>query len=93
MGKIKPFRPTHPRGCRPTLQQAETRYTSICTAWAGAATRAHFGEPPELGMITFIDAKKVKPTKVHGRDTWGYTYIKAGFKPVDCGSTKRSESS
>lgn len=53
---------------------------------AVAATRAHFGEPPELGMITFIDAKKVKPTKVHGRDTWGYTYIKAGFKPV--GKTK-----
>ena len=53
---------------------------------AVAATRAPFGEPPELGMITFIDARKVKPTKVHGRDTWGYTYIKAGFKPV--GKTK-----
>lgn len=53
---------------------------------AVAATRAHFGEPPELGMITFIDTKKVKPTKVHGRDTWGLTYIKAGFKPV--GKTK-----
>ena len=53
---------------------------------AVAATRAHFGEPPPLGMITFIDSKKVKPTKVHGRDTWGLTYIKAGFKPV--GKTK-----
>lgn len=53
---------------------------------AVAATRAHFGEPPELGMITFIDTKKVKPTKVHGRDLLGLTYIKAGFKPV--GKTK-----
>ena len=53
---------------------------------AVAATRAHFGEPPALGMITFIDSKKVKPTMVHGRKTWGLTYIKAGFKPV--GKTK-----
>lgn len=44
---------------------------------AVSATRAYFGEPPELGMITFIDTKKVKPTKVHGIDTWGYTYKKA----------------
>ena len=53
---------------------------------AVAATRAHFGEPPELGMITFINTKKVKPTMVHGRKTWGLTYIKAGFKFV--GKTK-----
>lgn len=53
---------------------------------AVSATRAYFGEPPELGMITFIDTKKVKPTKVHGIDTWGYTYKKAGFKYV--GKTK-----
>lgn len=53
---------------------------------AVAATRAYFGEPPALGMITFIDTKKVKPTMVHGQKTWGLTYIKAGFKPV--GKTK-----
>lgn len=53
---------------------------------AVAATRSHFGEPPELGMVTFIDTRKVKPTKVHGVNTWGYTYIKAGFKLV--GKTK-----
>ncbi len=53
---------------------------------AVAATRAYFGEPPALGMVTFIDAKKVKPTMVHGRKTWGLTYIKAGFKPA--GRTK-----
>lgn len=54
---------------------------------AVAATKAHFGEPPPLGMITFINREKVKPTKVHGIDTWGYTYKLAGFKEV--GETKR----
>lgn len=54
---------------------------------AVAATRAYFGEPPELGMITFINTKKVRPTKCHGMDTWGYTYKKAGFQLV--GKTKK----
>ena len=53
---------------------------------AVAATRYCLGEPPELGMITFIDAKKVRPTMVHGQKTWGHTYEKAGFKYV--GNTK-----
>ena len=46
---------------------------------AVAATRAYFGEPPPLGMITFIDTRKVRPTIRHGKETWGYTYEKAGF--------------
>lgn len=53
---------------------------------AVAATREFFGEPPALGMITFVDRKKVKPTKVHGHPEWGWTYRKAGF--VDAGETK-----
>ena len=53
---------------------------------AVAATRAHFGDPPPLGMITFIDTKKVKPTMVHGVKRWGLTYEKAGFHYV--GKTK-----
>ena len=53
---------------------------------AVAATRAYYGDPPDLGMITFIDKRKVKPTMVHGVPTWGLTYIKAGFRPV--GKTK-----
>ena len=51
-----------------------------------AATRAHYGEPPPLGMVTFIDQDKVKPIFVHGKPTWGWTWIKAGFKEV--GKTK-----
>lgn len=53
---------------------------------AAAATRAHYGEPPPLGMVTFIDRRKVRPTLVRGNPTWGWTYRKAGFRAV--GETK-----
>jgi hypothetical protein len=51
-----------------------------------AATRAHYGDPPPLGMITFIDRNMVKPTRVRGRLVYGWTYLKAGF--VEAGETK-----
>jgi hypothetical protein len=51
-----------------------------------AATRAHYVTVPELGMVTFIDRAKVKPTPVHGRPVWGWSFMKAGFTPV--GETK-----
>jgi len=44
-----------------------------------AATRWDLGEPPELGMITFVDRRKVRPIRVRGVDVWGWTYLKAGF--------------
>ena len=47
---------------------------------AVAATRAFWPDIPDLGMITFIDRKKVRPIKVRGVPTWGRTYIKAGFE-------------
>lgn len=53
---------------------------------AVAATRAHYGAPPALGMVTFIDREKVRPIMVRGRPVWGWTYRKAGF--VDAGETK-----
>lgn len=53
---------------------------------AVAATRAYYGNPPELGMITFIDREKVKPTMVRGVSMWGWTYRKAGF--IEVGETK-----
>lgn len=49
---------------------------------AVAATRAYYEEVPPLGMITFIDRKKVKPMMRRGVKTWGYSWIKAGFKEV-----------
>ena len=71
----------------------------VCTAFrnegAGVASELilqaisasiyRLGPPPTLGMITFIDRSKVRPTKVHGRAVWGWTYRKAGF--VEVGET------
>jgi hypothetical protein len=37
-------------------------------------------------MVTFVDREKVKPTRVRGKDVWGWTYLKAGFR--ECGETK-----
>jgi len=48
---------------------------------AVAATKATWGDPPTLGMVTFVDASKVR----HKRDP-GRCYAKAGFKLV--GETK-----
>ena len=50
----------------------------ICSAVA--ATRAVFGDPPELGMVTFIDRSKVPPIHTRKGDVWGYTYLRAGFR-------------
>lgn len=48
---------------------------------AVAATLSVYGPAPDLGMVTFIDRSKVRPTVVRGKETWGYTYLKAGFEP------------
>ena len=46
-----------------------------------SATRAIWGEPPSLGMVTFINRSKVKPKR-----DFGYCYRMAGF--VECGETR-----
>ena len=48
---------------------------------AVAATRAYMGEPPDLGMVTFVNRDNVKSKR-----DFGYCYRMAGFKP--CGETK-----
>lgn len=45
-------------------------------------TRHHWPQAPELGMVSFVDPKKVKPTMVRGKPIYGYCYLKAGFKHV-----------
>ena len=42
---------------------------------AVAATRARYGDPPPLGMITFVDASKVRYKRDPGR-----CYLRAGFR-------------
>jgi hypothetical protein len=48
---------------------------------AVAATRSIW-QPPELGMVTFVSPKHVKPTYRRGESIYGYGYLKAGFKHV-----------
>lgn len=45
-----------------------------------AATRFMVGDPPPLGMVTFIDTRFVRPIMVRGVPTYGRTYVKAGFE-------------
>jgi len=45
-----------------------------------AVTRQEFGDPPALGLVTFINRKKVNPIMVRGRPVYGWTFIKAGFE-------------
>lgn len=48
---------------------------------AVAITRWFFGDPPALGMVTFINTDKVRKKR-----DWGRCYRKAGWSP--CGWTK-----
>jgi hypothetical protein len=51
--------------------------SSLLVWQAVAATRWAFGEPPPLGMVTFVD-----PAKVRRKRDYGRCYRKAGFQPV-----------
>lgn len=69
------------------------RLASELNRQAAAATRWVFGEPEPVasvvgpvGMVSFIDRSKVRPIKVRGKEVWGYSYLKAGWKII--GETK-----
>jgi hypothetical protein len=53
---------------------------------AVAATRHVWGAPPPLGLVTFINREKVRPTIVRGRPIYGWTWMRIGFREV--GETK-----
>jgi len=55
---------------------------------AVAITQTEWDCPP-LGMLTFVDPKYVRPTKVRGVDIYGFCYMKAGFKHVGFSKTKK----
>lgn len=52
-----------------------------------AVTRYVWGDPPADGLVSMIDPNKVRPTMVHGKKTWGWTWLKVGFQLV--GKTKK----
>jgi hypothetical protein len=47
-----------------------------------AASKFLYGEPPELGMVTFVDPRHVPGIKVRGKTIYGYCFLKAGFAHV-----------
>lgn len=47
-----------------------------------AATRMHWPDVPELGIVSFIDPLYVKPRKIRGRQAIGESYFEAGFNHV-----------
>lgn len=54
---------------------------------AVAATRFHYKDNiPDFGMVTFIDPTKVTPVLQRGKPTWGFSWVRAGFR--HCGYTK-----
>jgi len=53
--------------------------SSILIQGAVAITRGIWGDPPRLGMVTFIDKTKVKKKR-----DWGRCYRRAGFIPAQC---------
>lgn len=46
-----------------------------------AVTQHFWGDPPEMGLVTFVDTEKVRKKR-----DWGRCYLRAGFKR--CGQTK-----
>lgn len=54
--------------------------SSVLIRSAVAATRHHFGEPPENGMVTFVNPAKIRRKRDPGR-----CYRRAGF--IDVGRT------
>lgn len=65
-----------------SLFRKESEETASCLIRdAIAATRTVF-DVPDLGIITFIDPRHVRPTKVHGEAIYGWSYQRAGFTHV-----------
>lgn len=63
------------------FRNESNRKASELITEAVAATLHEYGPAPDLGMITFVDTRKVKRTRKPG-----YTFARAGFR--HCGWTK-----
>lgn len=66
--------------CSAFRNESDQRASDLIRA-AVAATRWKWPDVPALGMVTFVDASKVRHTRQPGR-----CYLKAGFRR--CGETK-----
>jgi hypothetical protein len=71
--------------CSAFRNEGEGRASDLIRS-AVAATRFYYGDPPPLGMVTFLDRRHVQPVIVRSVPTWGRTWRLAGF--ADDGETK-----
>jgi len=55
---------------------------------AVAATRWKYGDPPDEGMVTMIDTKKVRPTMVRGKPVYGWVFRRVGFVDAEPSYTR-----
>lgn len=60
-------------------QRTAPRASDLITS-AVQATVALWGEPPCDGFVTTIDPLHVAPIKRRGQETWGYSYMCAGWR-------------
>lgn len=72
--------------CSVFRREGGTPRASELIVQAVAATRWKWPAVPGLGMVTFIDERRVRPTMVRGVPVFGWTFRKAGF--VEIGRTK-----
>jgi hypothetical protein len=60
---------------------------SVMIRDALAIMRTLYGEPPALGVVTFVDPRKVRGVHVRGELVKGFCFAAAGFRAV--GETKK----
>lgn len=49
---------------------------------AVSVTRYYYGQPPSLGIVSFVNPNKVRGIKRRGKTIYGYCYLKAGWRHV-----------
>lgn len=62
------------------LQSAQTLASTMIIEAEHATQQLWSIQSP--GWLTFIDPRSVRPTMIRGVPHWGYSYIKAGYRPV-----------
>lgn len=67
--------------CSAFRREVSVEPASCLIRAAVACTRWRYPETPDLGMVTFVDPRHVRPTMVRGNPVWGWTWLKAGFRP------------
>jgi len=63
-------------------RESGSEKASALITHAVACTRGIFGDPPELGMVSFVNPEKVQGVRRRGSMIYGYCYLMAGWEHV-----------